>query len=83
MACCALQTGFRPTNRWSKEVTHATNRRSRRSPPRPPVVETQKLSRLWSMLTDEQRQRAILTLSGIVLRQLGAHPEEREVRDEC
>jgi hypothetical protein len=35
------------------------------------------------MLTDEQRQRTILTLGGIVLRQLGARPEEREVRDEC
>ena len=33
-------------------------------------------------LTDEQRQRTLLTLSSIVIRQLGAPRDEQEVRDE-
>jgi hypothetical protein len=40
------------------------------------------IDRLWSLLTDEQRQRTLLTLSGIVLRQLDAPRNEPEVRDE-
>jgi hypothetical protein len=37
---------------------------------------------LWSLLTDEQRQRALVTLSGIVLRQIDVPREDLEVRDE-
>jgi hypothetical protein len=40
------------------------------------------IDRPWSLLTDEQRQRTLLTLSGIVLRQLDATRNELEVRDE-
>jgi hypothetical protein len=40
------------------------------------------LVQLWSQLTDEQRQRTLVTLSGIVLRQLDAPREDWEVRDE-
>jgi len=50
------------------------------SPPRPPVPLV--LEQLWSRLTDEQRQQTLTTLSGVVVRQLGAARDEREVRDE-
>jgi hypothetical protein len=40
------------------------------------------LDQLWSLLTDEQRQRTLTTLSGIVLRQLDAPRSDTEVRDE-
>jgi hypothetical protein len=40
------------------------------------------LDQLWSLLTDEQRQRTLTTLSGIVLRQLDAAHNDTEVRDE-
>lgn len=40
------------------------------------------LDDLWSLLTQEQRHRALVTLSGIVLRQLAVLPEEGEVCDE-
>jgi len=40
------------------------------------------LDHLWNLLTDEQRQRALATLSSIVLRQLDALRDEKEVRDE-
>jgi hypothetical protein len=40
------------------------------------------INQLWSLLTGEQRQRALVTLGGIVLRQLDAPREEQEVRDE-
>jgi hypothetical protein len=33
-------------------------------------------------LTEEQRQRTLTTLSGIVLRQIDAPHDEQEVRDE-
>jgi hypothetical protein len=33
-------------------------------------------------LTDEQRQQTLTTLSGVVVRQLGAVRDEPEVRDE-
>jgi hypothetical protein len=36
----------------------------------------------WDRLTDEQRRRALATLSSIVVRQLGTPRDEREVRDE-
>jgi len=37
---------------------------------------------LWNLLTDEQRQRTLVTLSGIVVRQLDAPLNGREVHDE-
>jgi hypothetical protein len=40
------------------------------------------IDQLWNLLTDEQRQRTLRTLSGIVLRQLDAPPNDPEVRDE-
>jgi hypothetical protein len=40
------------------------------------------IDHLWSLLTDEQRQRTLVTLSGIVLRQLDAPRHDPEVRDE-
>jgi hypothetical protein len=40
------------------------------------------LDQLWSLLTDEQRHRTLVTLSGIVLRQLDAPRDDREVRNE-
>jgi hypothetical protein len=40
------------------------------------------LEQLWSRLTDEQRQQTLTTLSGVVVRQLGAARDEQEVRDE-
>ena len=52
------------------------------APPRPPVVGRVELVQLWSQLTDEQRQRTLVTLSGIVLRQLDAPRKDQEVRDE-
>jgi hypothetical protein len=39
-------------------------------------------SQLWSLLTDEQRHRTLATLSGIVVRQLGAPRDDQEVRNE-
>ena len=63
-------------------MTHVTKRRSRRSPPRPPIVAPLALDQLWNLLTDKQRQRTLATLSSIVLRQLDASRDEKEVRDE-
>jgi hypothetical protein len=40
------------------------------------------LDDLWNLLTDEQRQQTLATLSGIVLRQLDAPRGVQEVRDE-
>jgi hypothetical protein len=40
------------------------------------------LDQLWTLLTDEQRQRTLTTLSGIVLRQLDAPHDDTGVRDE-
>jgi hypothetical protein len=40
------------------------------------------LVQLWTLLTDEQRQRTLVTLSGIVLRHLDAHRDDQEVRNE-
>ncbi len=51
-------------------------------PPRTSVVRPSVLDQLWSRLTDEQRQRTLLTLSDIVTRQLGAPRTAQEVRDE-
>ena len=49
-------------------------------PPRPSVPLV--LDQLWNRLTHEQRQQTLATLSSVVVRQLGAPPDEREVRDE-
>jgi hypothetical protein len=71
------------TSQWSKEETHAKSRHNyHRSPPRRAGVEPKALDRLWDLLTDEQRQRALVTLSGIVARQIGTALDEREVADE-
>ena len=49
-------------------------------PPAPPAPLVR--DQPWDRLTDEQRQRALAALSRIVVRQLGAPRDEREVRDE-
>ena len=51
-------------------------------PPAPPLVGPSRLDQLWSLLTDEQRQRTLVTLSGIVVRQLDAPRDDGEVRDD-
>ena len=71
-----------PTSRWSKEVPHVTNCHSHSSPPRVSVVGLATLDRLWRLLTDEQRQRTLVTLSGIVVRQFDAPRDDGEVRHE-
>ena len=71
------------TPQWSKEETHATSRHNHhRPPPRRISVEPPAPDRLWDLLTDEQRQRTLVTLSGIVARQLAGRLDESEVRDE-
>ena len=70
-----------PTTRWSREVNDVTNCRSHCSPPRASVIRPSRLDQLWSLLTDEQRQRTLVTLSGIVVRQLDAPRDDGEVRD--
>ena len=47
-----------------------------------PSFGRRRLDQLWSRLTDEQRQRTLVTLSGIVIRQLDAPRDDQEVRDE-
>jgi hypothetical protein len=44
---------------------------------RPPALD-----QLWDRLTDQQRQRTLVTLSSIVMRQLDVPRSEQEVRDE-
>jgi len=46
------------------------------------MVRPSVLDQIWNRLTDEQRQRTLVTLSGIVLRQLDAPRDDREVRNE-
>ena len=70
-----------PTTGWSKEVNHVTIWRSHCSPPRASVIRPLSLDQLWSRLTDEQRQRTLVTLSSIVVRQLDAPRDDAEVRD--
>ena len=65
-----------------REVRHVIRIFSRRSPPRPSIGPTMAFSHFWSQLTDEQRQRTLATLSGIVLRHLDALRSDEEVRDE-
>lgn len=66
----------------SKEVTHVKGNRSHRSPPRQVLRETVGLDQLWNLLTDPQRQRTLVVLSGIVVRQVDAPLDESEVPDE-
>jgi len=63
-------------------VAHVKRRRSRCSPPRTATVRPSALDHLWDRLTDEQRQRTLVTLSSIVIRQLDAPRDDPEVRDE-
>ena len=70
-----------PTTRLSREVNHVTSCRSHSSPPRASVISPSGLDQLWGLLTDEQRQRTLVTLSGIVVRQLDAPRDDGEVRD--
>lgn len=71
------------TPQWSKEETHATScHNHHRPPPRRISVAPLPTDGLWDLLTDEQRQRTLMTLSGIVARQFDGHLDEREVRDE-
>ena len=70
-----------PTTRLSREVSHVTSCRSHCSPPRASLAKPSRLDQLWSLLTDEQRQRTLVTLSGIVVRQLDAPRDDVEVRD--
>jgi hypothetical protein len=49
-------------------------------PPRPAVPLV--LDQLWNRLTNEQRQQTLAALISVVVRQLGAPRDEREVRDE-
>jgi hypothetical protein len=69
------------TNRF-REVRHVTRIYSHRSPPRPSIVGPLVPSQLWNLLTDEQHQRTLVTLSGIVVRQLDAPLNSRGVHDE-
>lgn len=63
-------------------MPRVTNRRIRHSPPRTAIVRPAPVDRLWDRLTDDQRQRALLALSSIVIRQLDAPRDDQEVRDE-
>jgi hypothetical protein len=76
-SCCS---GCKLTNLRFKEETHVRSRNHHYPPPRPPVPLV--LEQLWSRLTSEQRQQTLMTLSGVVVRQLGAARDEQEVRDE-
>jgi hypothetical protein len=67
---------------WFKEVLHVTSHRAHRSPPHLSVVKAAALDQLWSLLTDQQRQRTLITLCGIVLRQFDAPHDDQEVRDD-
>jgi hypothetical protein len=63
-------------------VTNVKKQRRPRSPPRLSTVKALAADQLWSLLTDEQRQRTLVTLSGIVLRQIDVPRDDLEVRDE-
>jgi hypothetical protein len=63
-------------------VTYVAKHQSHRSPPRTFNVRSLAPSQLWSLLTDEQRQRTLVTLTDVVLRQLDAPHNVKEVRDE-
>jgi hypothetical protein len=63
-------------------VTRVPRRRNRGSPPRTPIVRPAALDQLWARLTDEQRQRTLVILSSIVMRQLDAPRGDPEVRHE-
>lgn len=64
-----------------KEANHATRHdRSRRSPPHPATPLP--IDQLWNLITDDQRQRTLVTLSRVLLRQLDGARDEKEVPDE-
>ena len=65
-----------------REVPHVKRCHSPCSPPRTSVIRRLAIDQLWSLLTDDQRQRTLLILSGIVLRQLDAPRDDEEVRDD-
>jgi hypothetical protein len=46
-------------------------------------VRPSAIDQLWDRLTDQQRQRTLVTLSSIVIRQLDAPRDDQEVRHEC
>ena len=53
-------------------------RRTQAGYPAPRYLQS---GRVRNLLTDEQRQRTLVTLSGIVVRQLDAPRDDGEVRD--
>jgi hypothetical protein len=63
-----------------KEANHAARNYRRHPPPRPPIQLP--LDQLWNLISDDQRQRTLVTLTSIVLRQLDVPRDEREVRNE-
>lgn len=52
------------------------------APPRSSIAMPSPNDHLWIRLTDEQRQRTLVILSGIVTRQIDAPRNDPEVRDE-
>jgi hypothetical protein len=46
------------------------------------MVKSEELDQLWNLLTSEQRRQALVTLSGIVIRQLDVPRDAKEVHDE-
>lgn len=65
-----------------KEVTNVKKRCRPCSPPRPATVKPLASDHLWNLLTDEQRQRTLATLSSIVLRHIDAPRDDPEVHNE-
>ena len=51
-------------------------------PPRPVPDGAVSLDRLWGLLTEAQRQQTLVVLSSIVVRQVDAPLDDREVRDD-
>jgi hypothetical protein len=71
---------LKPSELKLKEVNHAARNYRRRAPPRP--ANPPPLDQLWNLITDDQRQRTLVTLSSVLLRQLDIPRDEKEVRDE-
>ncbi|HMO34734.1 MAG TPA: hypothetical protein PKA06_01700 [Gemmatales bacterium] len=63
-----------------KDVNHAARICLRRSPPRPSIPTVP--DHLWNLITPEQRQRTLATLSSVLLRHLDVLRDEKGVRDE-
>lgn len=74
--------GWKPVWNQFPEETHATQTHHHRSPPRPTEAERDRPDPIWQSLTDELRQKIFLTLTRILLKQLDAPPDEKEVRNE-